>query len=41
MEEIAILKSKVKPQATGNLNTAISVLNDRVEELKNKVCQNP
>jgi len=41
MEEIAILKDKVRPEDTGNIRTAISVLNNRVEELKNKVCQKP
>ena len=41
MEEIAILKSKVRQQATGNIRTAISVMENRVEELKTKVCQKP
>ncbi len=41
MEEISILKSKLQPQNTGNIQTAINVLEYRVEELKNKVCQKP
>jgi len=41
MEEISVLKSKVRQEDTGNIRTAISVMEDRVEELKTKVCQNP
>jgi len=41
MEEISILKGKLQPQDTGHINTAISVLERRVEELKNQVCQKP
>ena len=42
MEEISILKSRFEPDSgMGNINTAISVLECRVEELKNQVCQKP
>lgn len=37
MEEIAILKSRIKPQATGHLYTAINVIQERVLELQDKV----
>ena len=37
MEEIAILKSRIKPQATGQLYTAINVIQERVLELQDKV----
>ena len=40
IEEISIIKSKIKPQATGHLHTAISVLNERVEEITNKLKKN-
>lgn len=34
MEEIAILKTKLQPHDTGHIRTAISVLEERVEELQ-------
>ena len=37
MEEIAILKSRIKPQATGHLYTAINVIEERIFELQDKV----
>ena len=37
MEEIAILKIIIKPQATGHLYTAINVIQERVLELQDKV----
>ncbi len=37
MEEISILKSRIKPQATGHLYTAINVIQERVLELQDKV----
>ena len=37
IEEISIIKSKIKPQATGHLHTAANVLNERVEEITNKL----
>lgn len=40
IEEISIIKSKIKPQATGHLHTTISVLNERVEEITNKLKKN-
>ena len=36
LDEIEILKRRIKPQATGHLHTAISVLQDRVWELEKK-----
>jgi len=37
VDEINIIKSKLKPQATGHLHTAISVLNERVDEIRNQI----
>ena len=34
MEEISIAEKKLKPQTTGHIHTAISWLEDRVNELK-------
>ena len=34
-DEIEILKSKLEPHDTGHLHTAISVITDRIEEIKN------
>jgi len=34
MEEIALLESKFQPTATGDLRTTVSVLRERVDELK-------
>ena len=34
MEEIALLESKFQPTATGHLRTTVSVLRERVDELK-------
>ena len=34
MEEIAILESRFLPEDTGHLRTAVSVLKERVEELR-------
>ena len=36
LDEIEILRRRIKPQATGHLYTAISVLQDRVQELEKK-----
>jgi hypothetical protein len=33
-DEIAVLKTKLRPQATGHIHTAISVLEDRIKELE-------
>tara|TARA_B100000287_G_scaffold122092_1_gene113886 strand:- start:12565 stop:12759 length:195 start_codon:yes stop_codon:yes gene_type:complete len=37
MEEIAILKTKLQPHDTGHIRTAISVLEERVEELQHEL----
>ena len=34
MEEIAILKSRLQPQDTGHIHTAISFIQDRIRNLK-------
>ena len=36
MDEICILKSKIKARGTGHIHTAISVLEHRVKEVKEK-----
>ena len=36
LDEIEILRRRIKPQATGHLYTAINVLQDRVQELEKK-----
>tara|TARA_R100001377_G_scaffold70912_1_gene46426 strand:- start:376 stop:543 length:168 start_codon:yes stop_codon:yes gene_type:complete len=40
-EEISILKSMLREQDTGRIQTAINVLEDRVVELKENECQKP
>ena len=37
MEEIAVLESRFEDHDTGNLRTAVSVLKNRVIELKGKI----
>ena len=37
MEEIAVLKSRLKDHDTGNLQTARNVLDNRVQELRDRV----
>ena len=37
MEEISILEKKLQPHDTGNIHTAISVLKDRVQEVKKQI----
>ena len=37
MEEIAVLESRCEDHNSGNLRTAISVLRNRVDELKGKI----
>ena len=37
MEEIAELKSRLQPHDTGHIHTAISVLQERVREVKAKI----
>mgnify|MGYP001385579388 FL=1 len=40
MEEIAILKTKIRPEDTGHIYTTISTLESRVEEIKNNISEN-
>ena len=37
VEEIAVLKSRYTEHDTGNLRTAVSVLENRVQELRDRV----
>jgi len=37
MEEIAVLESRYEDHNSGNLRTAVSVLRNRVNELKGKI----
>ena len=37
MEEIAVLKSRYTDHDTGNLRTAVNVLENRVQELRDRV----
>ena len=37
MEEISVLKSRFKDHDTGNLRTAVNVLEHRVQELRDRV----
>ena len=37
MEEVAVLESRYEDHNSGNLRTAVSVLRNRVEELKGKI----
>ena len=37
MEEISILETKLQPHDTGHIHTAISVLKDRVQEVKKQI----
>ena len=37
LEEVSILKSKLQPHDTGHIHTAISVLNERIEQVKKNI----
>ena len=37
LEEISVLRSRFKESDTGNLRTAVSVLENRVQELRDRV----
>ena len=37
MEEISVLKSRFKDHDTGHLQTAVNVLDNRVQELRDRV----
>ena len=39
MEEIAILKSRLRPHDTGHIHTTISTLESRVEEIRNNLVE--
>ena len=36
-EEISILKDRLEPQASGHLHTTISVLENRINEMKEEI----
>ena len=38
--EIGVLKSRLKPEDTGHLRTTISVLEDRIQEIKEAYLKN-
>ena len=38
VEEIGFLRTKIEDRGTGNIYTAISVLENRVEEVKENIC---
>ena len=40
IEEVSILRQRVKPQATGYLHTTINTLQDRIAELKTDLQDN-
>ena len=40
IEEVSILRQRVKPQATGYLHTTINTLQDRIAELKTQLQDN-
>ena len=40
IEEVGILRQRVKPQATGYLHTTINTLRDRITELKTDLQDN-
>ena len=40
IEEVSILRQRVKPQATGYLHTTINTLQDRITELKTQLQDN-
>ena len=37
MEEVKILISRLRPEDTGHLHTAIGVLNNRVDEIRDQI----
>ena len=37
MDEIAVLRSRFKEHDTGNIRTAVSVLENRIQELRDRV----
>ena len=39
IKEIQLIKSRYTPEDTGHLRTAVSVLQERVNELKKDICE--
>ena len=39
IQEIGVLKSRIKPQATGHLHTAVNVLQGRVQEIRQEIVE--
>ena len=37
MEEVRVLVGRLEPHDTGNIHTAVNVLNDRVEEIRHQL----
>ena len=40
MNEVRVLVGRLQPRGTGDIHTAINILNDRVEELKHELSKN-
>jgi len=40
MEEVRVLVGRLEPRNTGDIHTAINILNGRVEELKHELSKN-
>lgn len=40
MEEVQILRSRLQPHDTGHIHTTINVLEERIEEIKDKIRAN-
>tara|TARA_B100001250_G_scaffold414354_1_gene452169 strand:+ start:948 stop:1127 length:180 start_codon:yes stop_codon:yes gene_type:complete len=40
LDEVSVIKSRIQPQATGHLHTAVNVLNERIEEITKKLKKN-
>ena len=40
MEEVRVLVGRLEPHDTGNIHTAVNVLNDRVEEIRHQLTKN-
>ena len=37
LDEVNIIKSRIQPHDTGHLHTTVNVLNERIEEVSNKL----
>ena len=40
MNEVRVLVERLEPRGTGDIHTAINVLNDRVEEIRHELSEN-